>query len=259
MSVTDDDIASLITEELLNRRTKVMYLRNAGATLGAIAAEVGVSVTTVRKDLEIVRRDINNEQPMDVVARHRAVIFDIQRANYPAMMRGDKDAAATILRALERESKLLGLDSPTRVLAAVSADDFANEAARLIESITAKDIDTLKELTTSAHPHVEQPIDAEEVPLPAAAPAAPEAELAPVVRRRAASPFDRKRGHRAVDAGRVGEAAQDAQPDAVAGGDAPAARPEPDVRGGADGIPGPAGEPGQADQLPDSDDDWSNL
>jgi len=255
MTVTDDDIASLITEELLNRRTKVMYLRNAGATLGAIAAEVGVSVTTVRKDLEIVRRDINNEQPMDVVARHRAVIFDIQRANYPAMMRGDKDAAATILRALERESKLLGLDSPTRVLAAVSADDFANEAARLIESITAKDIDTLKELTTSAHPHVEQPIDAEEVPLPAAPAAAPE----PVGRR---SPFDRKRGHRAVDAGRVGEAAPDAQPDAVAGGDAPAARPEPDVRGGADGIPGPAGEPGHGqapDQLPDSDDDWSNL
>lgn len=146
MTVNDQDLADMINEELLERRTKVMFLRNAGATLTKIAQEVGVSVGTVRKDLAIVRRDINNEQPEDVIARHRAVIFDIQRANYPAMMRGDKDAAATILRALDREAKLLGLDAPTRVLAGVSDIEFANEAARLIERITALDPSTLKEL-----------------------------------------------------------------------------------------------------------------
>uniref|UniRef100_A0AB39AL08 Rnase E n=1 Tax=Mycolicibacterium phage phi1_186018 TaxID=3236641 RepID=A0AB39AL08_9CAUD len=155
----------MLDEELLARRTKVMFLRNAGATWAAVSKETGVSIQTCRKDYQVVCRDINNEQPADVVARHRAVIFDIQRANYPAMMRGDKDAAATILRALDREAKLLGLDAPTRILAGVSDVEFANEAARLIERITALDPTTMKELgrATNSAPRV---IDAESTDLP---------------------------------------------------------------------------------------------
>ena len=166
MTVSDDDIGALLDAELLARRTKVMFLRNAGATWAAVAKETGVSIATCRKDYQVVCRDINNEQPADVVARHRAVIFDIQRANYPAMMRGDKDAAATILRALDREAKLLGLDAPTRILAGVSDVEFANEAARLIERITTLDPTTMKELgrATSTGPQI---IDAEATDLPA--------------------------------------------------------------------------------------------
>lgn len=159
----DDDKPGLyvVNEELIERRTRVMYLRNAGATIRQIAAEMGVSETTIRKDLTIVRRDINNEQPTDVIARHRAVIFDIQRANYPAMMRGDKDAASTILKALEREAKLLGLDSPTRILASTSDVEFANEAARLIDNILQIDQNALKELTRGTQSEI---IDADPVP-----------------------------------------------------------------------------------------------
>lgn len=146
MTVSGDAINSMLDEERMARRTKVMFLRNAGATWSAIAAEVQVSEATCRNDYAVVCRDINGEQPANIVARHRAVIFDIQRANYPAMMRGDKDAAATILKAIDREAKLLGLDAPTRVLAAVSGEEFANEAARLIERINALDPTTLKEL-----------------------------------------------------------------------------------------------------------------
>lgn len=142
----DDELARR-REALLARRTKVMFLRNAGGTWPAIAAECGVSEATARKDYAVVCRDINGEQPANVVARHRAVIFDIQRANYPAMMRGDKDAAATILKAMDREAKLLGLDAPTRILAASSGEEFANEAARLISRINELDPTTIKELT----------------------------------------------------------------------------------------------------------------
>lgn len=168
MTVSDDDISSLIDNELLERRTKAMFLKNAGATLAKIAEETGVSIATVRKDLAIVRRDINNEPPMDVIARHRAVIFDIQRANYPAMLRGDKDAAMTILRALDRESRLLGLDQPVKMIAGVTNEEFANEAARLIERINALDPATLKELErASGHdPYI---IDAETTEAPEAA------------------------------------------------------------------------------------------
>lgn len=143
----EDDEVARKREELLARRTKVMFLRNAGATWSTIAAETGVSEATARKDYAVVCRDINAEQPANVVARHRAVIFDIQRANYPAMMQGDKDAAATILKALDREAKLLGLDAPTKLLASVSGEEFANEAARLIARITELDPTTMKELT----------------------------------------------------------------------------------------------------------------
>lgn len=235
MTVSDDDISSLINEELLERRTKVMYLRNAGATWAQVAAQTGVSVATCRKDMAIVQRDINNEQPTQVVARHRAVIFDIQRANYPAMMRGDKDAAMVILRALHRESKLLGLDSPTRILSTVSNEDFSNEAARLIESIAKKDLDTLKELA-HGHQPAEQPLDAEVVPLPEPEPA----------RRR--TPFDKPRP---VDGGAVepGEPSTAGGPESP--GSAPADAPERPTR-----VPGPTG-----DALPDlpDDDGWSNL
>ncbi|AKF14332.1 Rnase E [Mycobacterium phage Vincenzo] len=165
-TVSDADLGALLDEELLARRTKVMFLRNAGATWAAVAKEVGAAVSTVRKDYKIVCRDINNEQPADVVARHRAVIFDIQRANYPAMMRGDKDAAAIVLRALDREAKLLGLDAPTRILAGVSDVEFANEAARLIDRIVTLDPTTMKELSraTSSGPRI---IDAEPADVPA--------------------------------------------------------------------------------------------
>lgn len=133
-------------EARMVRRTKVMFLRNHGKTWSVIAQVLGISEATARKDYSVVCRDLNNEQPADVVARHRAVIFDIQRANYPKMMAGNKDAALVILKALDREAKLLGLDAPTRILASVNDVEYANEAARLIDSIQQMDPDTLKEL-----------------------------------------------------------------------------------------------------------------
>lgn len=244
MTVSDDDIAVMLDSELFERRSKAMFLKNAGATLAKIAKETGVSITTVRKDLQIVQRDINNEQPMAVIARHRAVIFDIQRANYPAMMRGDKDAAATILRALERESKLLGLDSPTRILATVSADDFANEAARLIDRINELDADTLKELT-----HGRTTIDAEYTVEPE-----PVGDPEPVraVRR---TPFDKP-----VHAGQPEEPAPlAAELDVEDSAPAPSGPADPDSAP-ADAPDSPTGVPGQAGfRLPDDDAGWSNL
>lgn len=227
MTVSDDDISELINAELLERRTKVMFLRNAGATLQAIAKEVEVSVTTVRKDLALVRRDINNEQPTDVIARHRAVIFDVQRANYPAMMRGDVKAATVILKALHREANLLGLDAPTRILAGVSDVEFSNEAARLIERITALDPATLKELERVNRAHTPaQVIEAEPATEVAPAGAGPQADAAVAASGEASDP--------------VGD-----------GG--PAVHAELSDGGGDTAAVDPGGEP------EDPDDDWSNI
>lgn len=227
MTVSQSDIDTLLNEELLARRTKVMFLRNAGATWESIAKETGVSPATCRKDYGVVCRDLNNEQPAYVVARHRAVIFDIQRANYPAMMRGDKDAAATILRALEREARLLGLDAPTRILAGISDVEFANEAARLIERINALDPDTLKELERARHDEANT-IDAE---------------------------VDDTAASAAPDSGGQ-QPADGAAPLSGGAEDVVAVAPrQPGGDTGPDGDPRAAQQPGP----PDDDDDWSNI
>lgn len=166
----EDDELARRREHLLMRRTTVMFMRNAGSTWSTIAAEVGVSEKTCRADYAVVCRDINSEEPANIVARHRAVLFDIQRANYPLMMRGDKDAAQTILKALDREAKLLGLDAPTKLLAAVSGEDFANEAARLISRINELDPTTMRGLTRGTRGN--EIIDAEAVDQPDGVPPA---------------------------------------------------------------------------------------
>jgi hypothetical protein len=86
-----------------------------------------------------------------MIARQRAIMTDILRANYPEMLSGNKDAAMVILKALDSERKMFGLDAPQRVLAAVNPVDFANEAGRLISRIQEIDPNALKELTRVGH------------------------------------------------------------------------------------------------------------
>lgn len=151
-----------IDEALIERRMKVLTLRNAGATFSAIAGQVGVSVATARKDLARAYRYVLDETPEDMLARQRAVLMDLTRANYPAALRGDKDAGTMILRFLEQEAKLFGLYAPTRVLAAVGEYEFAEQASALIESITAIDPSAFKELETARdHARARQVIDGE--------------------------------------------------------------------------------------------------
>jgi len=262
MTVNDEDIGELINAELVERRAKAMLMRNMGATLQTIAKETRVSIGTVRKDLAIVRRDINNESPTDVIARHRAVVFDIQRANYPKMIAGDKDAAMVILRALEREAKLLGLDQPVKLLASVSNEDFANEAARLIERINELDPATLKELERGHRR--DQVIDAETVE---SAPADGDT--------RDSQPADGA----ALGDGRIDLDTGLAEPVEVLGpwrpgqpGPDPSA--EPDTAGAVGELQGPAGSSAPAwpavdaagndgaaglAGADDDDDDWSNI
>lgn len=163
----DAELSHIVEDNLARRRTTVMFLRNGGASWTQISGSVGVSIDTCRRDYKLVCRDINGEDPSMTLARHRAVIFDICRANYGRMMGNHAEdaqrAAMTILKALERESKLLGMDQPVRLLATVNTENFESEAARLITFIQEHDADTLKELTrgqeTQAHPVIEGTID----------------------------------------------------------------------------------------------------
>jgi len=162
----DDDINSLLNEELYARRVKALFLSNAGATIAAIAAELEVSTATVRKDLEIAKRQYLAETPEQRRATQMAVILDMRKANYPAMLRGDADAANVILRGLKQEASLFGLFPKVIEVPGIDTVAAANEAAALIERIAQIDPQGLKEITRG---HTDQPpLDVTEVPDPAA-------------------------------------------------------------------------------------------
>ncbi|URC18179.1 DNA binding protein [Mycobacterium phage Zenteno07] len=169
---TDEALKDYFDAELETRRADVLLMRLKGKTYAEIAAAHGISMSTARKDYRLALAGQMEESPELGIAKHRAIINEVLKANMDAMLKGDKDAAATILRALERDSKLKGYDAPTRVLAAVNTRDFANEAAQLISRIQQLDPDTLKELTRVHRPArpildqleaAQQPLDAEVV------------------------------------------------------------------------------------------------
>jgi hypothetical protein len=70
---------------------------------------------------------------------HSACLDGVLSSFWPAATSGATDAARIVLRTLDSLAKLYGLDAPTRVAVGpkISDVEFANEAARLIESIAS--------------------------------------------------------------------------------------------------------------------------
>ena len=95
----------------------------------------------------------------------------MQSAVWPRALSGDLDAIRTVLSIMGRRAKLFGLDAPTHVaLGGISDVEFANEAARLIESINSHDSvnDFLRALPGSASRSVlTEPISPQTVPIDA--------------------------------------------------------------------------------------------
>lgn len=178
---TDEALKDYFDAELETRRAAVLLDRLKGRTYAEIAAAHGISMSTARKDYRLALAAQAEESPDLGIAKHRAIINELLKANLSAALKGDKDAAVIILRALERDSKLKGYDAPTRVLAAVNTRDFANEAAQLISRIQQLDPDTLKELTRvhrPARPILDQ-LDARQQPLDAEVVSDPEPPASP--------------------------------------------------------------------------------
>lgn len=85
----------------------------------------------------LVRREAEGVDELRAV--HSARLEGVLLAFWPAATSGDTDAARIVLRTLDSLAKLFGLDAPTRVAvgAPLTNVGFANEAARLIESIAS--------------------------------------------------------------------------------------------------------------------------
>ena len=181
VAMPDPEEGSSEFESLWERRMQALSLRNGGLTFSQIATHQRISAAQARRDVEWAKRHIAGEDIEGIIATQRSVIIDMRRANYQAMLTGDKDAAATILKGLDHEAKLLGLYAPVRVQSGPSHIEFSERAAELIKQVSP---DTLKELirgTSVAREHqrshradqpphagndAQQPIDVEAVDLP---------------------------------------------------------------------------------------------
>ena len=137
-SPTPDDVANAtpaIDETLFERRMRSLTLRNSGATYSQIAQRMEVSEKTSRDDVRKALREVISEPAEDLMARQRSVLLDLQRANYPQALRGDKDAGRIVIDCLKHEAQLMGLYAPTRVNVAVTDVEFAEQAVTLISEL----------------------------------------------------------------------------------------------------------------------------
>lgn len=121
------------------RALAAVELRVQGHTYAHIAAQLGYADESgarhaVQRNLD--RREAESIDELRAV--HSARLEAVLLAFWPAAQGRDTDAARVILRTLDSLAKLHGLYAPTRVTGApMSTIEFANEAARLIESIAS--------------------------------------------------------------------------------------------------------------------------
>ena len=115
-------------------------LRVQGHTYAQIADQLGYADESgarhaVQRNLD--RREAESIDELRAV--HSARLEAVLLAFWPSSTSGDTDAARIVPRTLDSRAKLYGLDALTRVAVGptISDVDFANEAARLIESIAS--------------------------------------------------------------------------------------------------------------------------
>ena len=127
---------------LTERRTEAAQLRRAGLTLQQIATRLGVSKRTIITDLDAVLTSLHAVASGHLDAWRSAQLVELQEIRERAwsILRSDVRASKThgllmvILRAQEREAKLLGLDAPAGIGPAfpVGMPTMTDEEARKI-------------------------------------------------------------------------------------------------------------------------------
>ena len=99
------------------RRDKILRRRADGATFRQIASEEGVSERRIR---QIVKEgfdrllDSNNELARDLLTKSVKHLDDLLEAVWDQAMEGDVRAVTAALAVIDRRTRLLGLDAPTK-------------------------------------------------------------------------------------------------------------------------------------------------
>ena len=132
------------SQEVRDREAEVVRLRRQGMTFDDIAAAVGFTnkgtayTTWKNANARIIVEDVDEIRKLEGERLDTA-----QAAIWDDVLAGDVAAVNTLLRLMDRRSKLFGLDSPVRVQAEVTKlDSGANiddEVARLAALLEASE------------------------------------------------------------------------------------------------------------------------
>lgn len=108
--------AAVPSPELVDKEVRVLELRRMGFTWARIAEQVGYADHTGA--YAAYKRAIKRtqQQPADELREQELDRIDrLQLALWPNAMKGNAQAVSTIIRLMERRSKLLGLDMPIKI------------------------------------------------------------------------------------------------------------------------------------------------
>lgn len=117
------------------RKARVVYLRNSGATRKEVAEKLGIGYDTVKSDERTAIEEVMATSVHDYVGKQLTEIQDMKRTVYRQAAEGDPAAIDRVLKLMDREARLLGLDAPQRAHVTVSEGDFSERAASLMREL----------------------------------------------------------------------------------------------------------------------------
>lgn len=124
MRENDTEVISL-DPELFEKERQVVAYRQAGATFDQIAQRLGYSNESgaraaFRRAMERIKDDAINSEMRDL---HRQRLEIALKAIWPQILQGDFEAIKLMLKILERDAKLYGLDAPVKAEVEVTSYD----------------------------------------------------------------------------------------------------------------------------------------
>jgi len=110
---------------------RLVNLVASGLTLHAASKRLNLPWRTAQEQFSRTLADIADERTkQEVLHTELATLAMMQQAHMPAALRGDTDAARTVLQILDRRSKYLGLDE------AIKVQVLGKEVERAVETIS---------------------------------------------------------------------------------------------------------------------------
>ena len=102
----------------LERKREALELRKEGLTLAEIGQRLGVSAVMAHKYLKAELAAIRADTREQATAERDIALLRLESIigkSFKEAMKGDWKAASLMIKAMERQAKLLGLDAPTKL------------------------------------------------------------------------------------------------------------------------------------------------
>lgn len=130
-----------VTPETLLRQAEVVKLRRGGMTWDMIAQRLGYADPSGARNAYVAASQRIIAEDVGEIRNLEAERLDMaQAAIWGKVMNGDLQAVQTLIRLMERRSRLLGLDAPVQVTHMVS-DSMQSEIEFLAKQLGVKDLD----------------------------------------------------------------------------------------------------------------------